>query len=93
MRFCGLYNGPLGGLRLPSAQNRNYPSYKNLLGFTFYLVLAEFQTKEDSMGRRQRLAFQMTEQDLNDLEAAVRRAQDQLDILKSKTNALTNEDK
>ncbi len=63
--------------------------HKRLLGFT-YLVLAELQT-EDSMGRKQRLAFQMTESSLKDFEAAIKRAQDQLDILKNKTSELSKE--
>jgi len=63
--------------------------HKQLLGFT-YMVLAELHT-EDIMGRTHRLAFQMTEQMLKDLEAAVRRAQDQLDILKRRTRELSKE--
>jgi hypothetical protein len=51
--------------------------HKKLLGFT-YMVLAELQT-EDSMGRKQRLAFQMTEESLRDLQNTIARAQDQLD--------------
>lgn len=60
--------------------------HKRLLGFT-YVVLVELQT-EDSMGRKQRSAFQMTEQRLGELEAAIRRAKDQLDILKARTHGL-----
>lgn len=63
--------------------------HKKLLGFV-YMVLAELQT-EDSMGRKQRLALQMTEHGLSDLEAAIRRAKDQLDILKARTHALSDE--
>jgi hypothetical protein len=80
----------------PVFEDYVYPSpkiastqHKKLLGFT-YLVLAELQT-EDSMGRKQRLAFQMTENSLKDLESAIRRAQDQLDILKARTRALNIE--
>lgn len=64
--------------------------YKKILGFT-YMVLAELHT-EDIMGRKHRLAFQMTEQRLKDFESAIRRAQEQLDILKARTRALVIED-
>jgi hypothetical protein len=64
--------------------------HDTLLDFT-YVVLADLQT-EDSMGRKQRLAFQMTEKTLTDLGAAIRRAQDQLAILKNRTRDLAKED-
>jgi hypothetical protein len=72
----------------PLAQTETI-QHKRLLGFT-YMVLADLQT-EDHMGKKHRLAFQMTEHSLRDLEAAIKRAHEQLDILKSRTRELSNE--
>jgi hypothetical protein len=63
--------------------------HTRILGFT-YMVLAELVT-EDSSGETKKLAFQMTEDTLGEFEAAIRRAHEQLDILKKTTRGLSNE--
>lgn len=69
---------------LPETQS---VQHTKLLGFT-HIVLVELVT-EDTSGRRHRLAFQMTQDMLQDLEAALRRAHEQLDILKARTRELS----
>ena len=61
--------------------------YKKLLGFS-YMVLAELLT-EDIEGKTRKLSFQMTENSLADLQSALQRAREQLDILKASTRDLT----
>jgi hypothetical protein len=58
-------------------------SHKKLLGFS-YMVLMELLT-EDIEGKTQKMSCQMTEDILGDFQAALRRAAEQLDILKAKT--------
>jgi len=53
-----------------------------------YVVLVEILT-EDYHGRTQKLAFQMTEEALSDLQTAFQRASEQLDILKESTRAIS----
>jgi len=60
--------------------------YKRIMGFSC-IVLVELVT-EDSEGRNHRLSFQMTEKALADLQSALGRAHDQLDILKASTREL-----
>jgi hypothetical protein len=69
---------------LPQTQS---VQHTKLLGFT-HMVLVELVT-EDTSGRSRRLAFQMTQDRLQDFEVALRRAHEQLDILKAKTRELT----
>jgi|SRR5580658_477301 hypothetical protein len=59
------------------------------LGYS-YVVLVELST-EDSGGRSGRLGFQMNERQLIDLQAALQRAIEQLDILKRSTRAIQTE--
>ena len=61
--------------------------HTKLVGFS-HVVLVELVT-EDPLGRRHRLAFQMTEETLQDLQAALKRVHEQLDILKEKIGALS----
>jgi hypothetical protein len=63
--------------------------HTKLLGYS-YIVLMELST-EDIGGRIRRLGFQMNEERLADLQAALQRARDQLDILKARTNAITTQ--
>lgn len=58
-------------------------SHSKLLGFS-YMVLIELLT-EDIEGKTHKMSFQMTEDTLADFQAALRRAAEQLDILKAKT--------
>jgi len=60
--------------------------HTKLLGYS-YVVLMELST-EDSGGRSRRLGFQMNEVQLMDLQAALQRAREQLDILKASTRAI-----
>jgi len=69
---------------LPDA---NTTSHTKLLGFSC-MVLMELLT-EDFHGRTHKLAFQMTEKRLADLQAALTRASEQLGILKAKTRDLS----
>ena len=61
--------------------------HTKLLGFT-HVILVELVTEEGS-GRNRRIAFQMTQDTLEDLEVALRRAHEQLDILKAKTREIS----
>jgi hypothetical protein len=70
----------------PAPMTQNVKHTK-ILGFT-HMVLVELVT-EDTSGRTHRLAFQMTEEGLYDFEATLRRAHEQLDILKASTRALS----
>jgi hypothetical protein len=63
--------------------------HTKLLEFT-YMVLAEILT-EDFHGRTHRLAFQMSESALGDLQAALQRVSEQLDILKASTRAISTQ--
>ena len=63
--------------------------HTKLLEFT-YMVLIEILT-EDFHGRTQKLAFQMTESRLGDLQAALKRTSEQLDILKARVRAISTE--
>ncbi|SPF55619.1 hypothetical protein SBA4_720006 [Candidatus Sulfopaludibacter sp. SbA4] len=69
----------------------NTTSHTRLLGFS-RMVLVELLT-EDFHGRTHKLAFQMTEQRLTDLQAALARASEQLAILKAKTRDLSTEER
>jgi hypothetical protein len=64
--------------------------YTNLLGYS-YMVLVDLST-EDPGGKKRRLAFQMTEATLADLQAALQRAKEQLDILKASTSAISTQE-
>ena len=59
--------------------------HTKLLGYS-YMVLADLST-EDPDGRKRRMAFQMTEATLADLQTTLQRAKEQLDILKARTSA------
>ena len=56
-----------------------------------YMVLVDLST-EDPDGRRRRIAFQMTEATLADLQTALQRAKEQLDILKASTSAISTQE-
>jgi hypothetical protein len=60
--------------------------YRNLIGFS-YMVLAELFC-EDIEGKTRKLSFQMTEKSLSELQSALDRTREQLDILKTSTRAL-----
>jgi hypothetical protein len=60
--------------------------YRKILGFS-YMVLVELLS-EDIEGKTRKLSFQMTEKSLDDLQSALQRARDQLDILKNSTREL-----
>jgi len=60
--------------------------YKKIIGFSC-MVLVELVT-EDSEGKNRKVSFQMTEKALSDLQSALGRAHDQLDILKASTREL-----
>lgn len=64
--------------------------YTKLLGYS-YMVLVDLST-EDPDGKKRRLAFQMTEATLADLQAALQRAKEQLDILKASTSAISTQE-
>jgi len=66
-------------------------SHTKLLGFS-YMVLMELLT-EDFDGNTRKLSFQMTEDTLADFRVALERANEQLDILKANTRALSTEHK
>jgi hypothetical protein len=57
--------------------------YKKILGFS-YMVLVELLS-EDIEGKTRKLSFQMNEKSLEDLQSALQRAREQLDILKNST--------
>ena len=63
--------------------------HTKLLGFGYH-VLIELKT-EDSKGGTHRFAFQVTEKTLGDMQLSLKRAAEQLDILKAKTSALNLE--
>jgi hypothetical protein len=65
--------------------------HTKILDFT-YMVLVELVT-EDSDGEKKKLAFQMSEDALGEFEGAIKRAHQQLDILKEKTRGLFNENR
>jgi hypothetical protein len=60
--------------------------YKKIIGFS-YIVLVELLS-EDIEGKTRKLSFQMTEKSLADLQSALQRAREQLDILKVSTRDL-----
>ena len=60
--------------------------HSKLLGFS-YMVLMELFT-EDIEGKTRRISFQMTEDTLADFQVALKRASEQLDILKARTRDL-----
>jgi hypothetical protein len=60
--------------------------YRKLIGFS-YLLLVELVT-EDADGENRKLAFQMSEKSLADLQSALERAREQLNILKEVARAL-----
>jgi len=60
--------------------------YKKIVGFS-YMVLMELLS-EDGEGKTRKLSFQMTEKSLADLQSALQRAHEQLDILKSSTREI-----
>jgi hypothetical protein len=60
--------------------------YKKILGFS-YMVLVELLS-EDIEGKTRKLSFQMNEKSLEDLQSALQRAREQLDMLKDSTRGL-----
>jgi hypothetical protein len=60
--------------------------YKKIIGFS-YMVLVELLS-EDNEGRTRKLSVQMTEKSLAELQSALQRAREQLDILKVSTRDL-----
>lgn len=74
----------------PPPLTRN-TEHTKIIDFT-YMVLIELVT-EDSDGEKRKLAFQMSEDALGEFETAIKRAHEQLDILKRATRGLTNETK
>jgi hypothetical protein len=69
----------------PLPENRAVDHTK-LLGFS-YMVLMELLT-EDIEGKTRKISFQMTEDTLADFQVALKRASEQLDILKARTRDL-----
>ncbi len=69
----------------PLRENRAV-DYTKLLGFS-YMVLMELLT-EDIEGKTRKIAFQMSENTLADFQIALKRASEQLDILKARTRDL-----
>jgi hypothetical protein len=63
--------------------------HTNLLGFS-YMVLMELFT-EDIGGETQKISFQLTEATLTKFQEALRRASEQLGILKAKTRELSSQ--
>jgi hypothetical protein len=61
-------------------------NHTKLLGFS-YMVLMELFT-EDIEGETRKISFQMTEDTLADFQVALKRASEQLDILKARTHDL-----
>jgi hypothetical protein len=74
----------------PPPQTRT-TQHTKILDFT-YMVLVELVT-EDADGEKKKLAFQMSEDALGELEGAIKRAHEQLDILKETTRGLFNENR
>ena len=66
-------------------------SYRRFLGLT-YLAIVEIITSDD-YGQKQRTAIQMTEEAFKRLLMGMKRASEQLDILKGHTRAITPDDK
>ena len=63
-------------------------SHTKLLGFSYMTLMG--LSLEDFEGNRHTLSFQMTEDTLADFKAALQRATDQLDILKTATRGISN---
>jgi hypothetical protein len=70
----------------PAPAKASGVNYRSLIGFS-YMVLVELVT-EDIEGKTRKLAFQMTEKSLADLQGALDRAREQLDILKASTREI-----
>jgi len=80
----------------PVFQDTVYPipeaatvSHTKLLGYS-YMALVEM-VAEDFEGRKHRFAFQVNARTLANFRAALERAEEQLDILKASTSALSTE--
>lgn len=73
----------------PPAAGKEILSHTKLLGFSC-VVLAELEAG-DRNGKAHTFSFQMTEERLGQLQNALKRVAEQMDILKAKTNAMDSE--
>lgn len=70
----------------PSPAKGTGVDYKKIIGFS-YMVLVELLS-EDPEGKTRKLSFQITDKSLSDLQSALERAREQLDILKGATREI-----